>query len=151
MFNNICLLYTSGGTATYCAISGMDVAAKTGTTDDDYDRWLCGFTPYYAAACWFGYDQPETVYYSGNNPAGVIWDNVMTAIHEDLENATFTRPSGIVAVSYTHLLAAKLTNWKIDIKSETQFREMLMKAQEESELQNEEQTGEDSQEVENEE
>ena len=86
----------SGGTATYCAIRGMDVAAKTGTTDDDYDRWLCGFTPYYAASCWFGYDQPETVYYSGNNPAGVIWDNVMTTIHEDLENATFTRPSGIV-------------------------------------------------------
>ena len=31
----------AGGTATYCAISGMDVAAKTGTTDDNYDRWLC--------------------------------------------------------------------------------------------------------------
>lgn len=30
-------------------------------------------------------------------------------------------------------LAAKLTNWKIDIKSETQFREMLEKAQQESE------------------
>lgn len=30
-------------------------------------------------------------------------------------------------------LAAKLTNWKIDIKSESQFREMLAKAQEESE------------------
>ena len=29
-------------------------------------------------------------------------------------------------------LAAKLTNWKIDIKSETQFKEILMKAQEES-------------------
>ncbi|MGN1327017.1 MAG: transcription termination/antitermination protein NusA, partial [Clostridia bacterium] len=28
-------------------------------------------------------------------------------------------------------LAAKLTNWKIDIKSETQFREMLQKMQEE--------------------
>ena len=26
----------------------------------------------------------------------------------------------------------KLTNWKIDIKSETQFREMLAKAQEEN-------------------
>ena len=89
----------SGGTATYCVIRGMDVAAKTGTTDDDYDRWLCGFTPYYAAACWFGYDQPETVYYSGNNPAGVIWDSVMTSIHENLENATFTRPSGIVEQS----------------------------------------------------
>lgn len=30
-------------------------------------------------------------------------------------------------------LAAKLTNWKIDIKSESQFREMLAKAQEEKE------------------
>ena len=30
-------------------------------------------------------------------------------------------------------LAARLTNWKIDIKSETQFREMLMKAQKEDE------------------
>ena len=29
-------------------------------------------------------------------------------------------------------LAARLTNWKIDIKSETQFREMLMKSQEEN-------------------
>src|SRR5699024_1521199 len=44
------------GTAKYCAIPGMDVAAKTGTTDDNYDRWLCGFTPYYSAACWYGYD-----------------------------------------------------------------------------------------------
>ncbi len=38
-------------------------------------------------------------------------------------------------------LAAKLTNWKIDIKSETQFREMLAKAQEENEDNNEEITG----------
>ena len=30
-------------------------------------------------------------------------------------------------------LAAKLTNWKIDIKSETQFREILAKMQEQSE------------------
>ena len=47
------------GTATYCAISGIDVAAKTGTTDESRDRWLCGFTPYYATACWYGYDNNE--------------------------------------------------------------------------------------------
>ena len=51
----------SGGTATYCAIKGMDVVAKTGTTDNNNDRWLCGFTPYYAAATWFGYDNNEEV------------------------------------------------------------------------------------------
>ena len=39
----------AGGTAPYCAITGMDVAAKTGTTDGHKDRWLCGFTPYYTA------------------------------------------------------------------------------------------------------
>ncbi len=84
------------GTATYCAISGMDVAAKTGTTDKSYDRWLCGFTPYYAAACWFGYDKNEEITGFGTNPAGQIWDEVMTAIHKGLQSATFTRPSGIV-------------------------------------------------------
>lgn len=30
-----------GGTATNCRISGMDVGAKTGTTDENKDRWLC--------------------------------------------------------------------------------------------------------------
>ena len=84
------------GTATYCAIPGMDVAAKTGTTDGSKDRWLCGFTPYYAAACWFGYDSPEEVTGFGTNPAGQIWDTIMTAIHKDLPKATFTRPDGIV-------------------------------------------------------
>ncbi len=86
----------SNGTATYCKISGMDVAAKTGTTDDSYDRWLCGFTPYYAAATWFGYDTNEEVRGFSQNPAGQIWDAVMTDIHKNLEKATFTKPSGIV-------------------------------------------------------
>ena len=86
----------SNGTATYCRISGMDVAAKTGTTDDSYDRWLCGFTPYYAAATWFGYDTNEEVRGFSQNPAGQIWDAVMTDIHKNLAKATFTKPSGIV-------------------------------------------------------
>lgn len=88
----------ASGTATYCAIKGMDVAAKTGTTNDDFDRWLCGFTPYYTAVCWYGYETNATVSYSGN-PAGKIWDEVMTKIHEDLPNAEFIRPEGIKEVT----------------------------------------------------
>ena len=86
-------------TASMCAISGMDVAAKTGTTTSYKDRWLCGFTPYYAAATWFGYDQPEVIsfYNRGmDNPAMYIWDAVMTDIHEDLESASFDKPNNIV-------------------------------------------------------
>ena len=85
------------GTAKYCAIKEIDVAAKTGTTNDDYDRWLCGFTPYYTAVCWYGYETNATVKYNGN-PAGKIWDEVMTSVHENLEAKTFTRPKEIVEV-----------------------------------------------------
>jgi len=83
------------GTATYCSIPGMEVAAKTGTTNDELDRWLCGFTDYYTAACWYGYPVSKPVSYSGN-PAGKIWDAVMTEIHKDLENARFNEPEGII-------------------------------------------------------
>jgi len=87
-----------GGTASYCKISGIDVAAKTGSTNDYKDRWLCGFTNYYAGATWLGYDDPERVYSSGN-PAGQIFAGVMKEIHKGLEKSTFDRPENIVTAT----------------------------------------------------
>lgn len=87
------------GTASYCKISGIDVAAKTGTTNESKDRWLCGFTNYYSAAAWYGYDTPERVKFSGTNPAGQLFDGVMTEIHKGLEKSTFTRPENIVTAT----------------------------------------------------
>lgn len=86
------------GTSTACYIPGMSTAAKTGTTNDDYDRWLCGFTPYYTAATWYGYDDAETVSGWSLSPAGQIWTNVMRSAHKGLENKTFaqSRPDGVV-------------------------------------------------------
>ncbi len=37
------------------------VAAKTGTTDDMHDRWLCAYTTKYVVAAWFGHDTPSRV------------------------------------------------------------------------------------------
>lgn len=85
------------GTATYCKISGIDVAAKTGTSDENYDRWLCGFTNYYTAVAWFGYDQNETVEFNRKNPAGYIWANVMKDIHKNKNDSKFEIPSGVIA------------------------------------------------------
>jgi len=87
----------NNGTATYCRIPGMDVAAKTGTTNEDYDRWLCGFTNYYTAVTWFGYDLSEPIRYNGKNPAGIIWSNVMNRIHKKLENSEFKEMNGVVS------------------------------------------------------
>ena len=56
------------------AISGMTVAGKTGTTDSKYDRWFVGYTPYYTAAVWVGYEINEYVSTSGINPAAQVWE-----------------------------------------------------------------------------
>ena len=98
ILSNILTSPVTEGTAWMCSISGMDVAAKTGTTNSKKDRWLCGFTPYYAAATWFGYDYPEVVYMPNlpDNPAMVIWSAIMDDIHEDLEGKRFERTDNIV-------------------------------------------------------
>lgn len=87
------------GTATYCKIDGIDVSAKTGTTDENYDRWLCGFTPYYTAATWYGFDENESIEISMKSPAGALWSNVMKTIHADLKSASFEIPSSIQSCS----------------------------------------------------
>lgn len=87
------------GTASYCWISGISVAAKTGTTDNSKDRWMCGFTPYYAASCWYGFDKSEVIRWTlTGNPAGTLWDNVMTPVHSGLASKYFssTRPDGVL-------------------------------------------------------
>lgn len=86
----------SSGTARYCAISNMDVAAKTGTTNENYDRWLCGFTPYYTAVCWYGFDMNESINFNGKNPAGLIWSSVMKNIHSNLPGKRFEKTDGVV-------------------------------------------------------
>lgn len=79
----------NSGTATYCKINGVDVCAKTGTSDENYDRWLCGFTPYYTAVTWFGFDKNESINFNKRNPAGLIWANVMHRIHAGKESRKF--------------------------------------------------------------
>ena len=53
------------------------MAGKTGTTDSKFDRWFVGYTPYYTAAVWVGYEYNERVPAS-NNPAAQLWKKVMT-------------------------------------------------------------------------
>ena len=87
------------GGGTEARISGMSVAGKTGTTDSKFDRWFVGYTPYYTAAVWVGYEYNERVPSSGN-PAAQLWKKVMSPIHDGLENTGFSKPSGLVQVSY---------------------------------------------------
>ena len=91
----------NGGVRWEVAIPGIDTAGKTGTTNSQYDRWFVGYTPYYTAAVWVGYEYNEKVVAPGvYNPASNMWGKVMKPVHEGLANASFTQPSGLVQVSY---------------------------------------------------
>ena len=117
VIKNILQSVVKSGTATYCAINGMDVAAKTGTTNSNYDKWLCGFTNYYTAACWYGFDKNEEVTGS-TNVAGRIWDAVMTKVHSGLESSRFEKPSGIVSATICKASGKRATSKCTDTYSE---------------------------------
>ncbi len=68
------------------------VAGKTGTTSNDFDRYFTGYTRYYVAAVWTGYTYPAVLHY-GTNPAGLIWHDVMSRVHEGLEWWSFNTPT----------------------------------------------------------
>jgi len=99
-YMNMCLFYaTYSGTGTEADMSRHYVGGKTGTTNDAKDRWYCGFTNYYTAAVWTGYNTPERIrpLYC-NNPAAVLWNKVMEPIHEDLEPVNIYDRSNFVSV-----------------------------------------------------
>ncbi len=61
--------------------SKMEVAGKTGTTSNNYDYWFCGYTPYYTASIWIGYDY-NTDFESGADYHKEIWAKVMDKVIE---------------------------------------------------------------------
>lgn len=85
----------SQGTATAAALPNQPVAGKTGTTNNETDKWFCGYTPYYTASIWLGYDDNSKVLSSSINHTK-IWQNIMSQIHEGLSAGQFTQPEGIV-------------------------------------------------------
>ena len=74
----------------------MPAAGKTGTTNSSKDTWFCGYTPYYSAAVWVGYDIPRNmpgIY--GATYAGKIWKNVMDEIHQGLPPLDWEQPDTV--------------------------------------------------------
>ena len=87
-YMNYCLTAAvEGGTGTAAQISGQTVAGKTGTTSSNRDRWFCGYTNYYTAAVWCGYQWPEVIKLTGDtsNPACRLFKKVLTPVHAGLE------------------------------------------------------------------
>ncbi len=102
VYTNYCLNTAANRGTGYAAdFDGMPCAGKTGTTADDHDRWFCGYTPYYTAAVWTGYDTPEEINLVGDwtNPAGRLWRRVMEPLHKNLESKPLYDKSDLSYIS----------------------------------------------------
>lgn len=74
----------------WSANSSTEAFAKTGTTNESKDGWLCGSTPYYSIAVWVGYDMPRTIdNMTGSSYPGQIWRDSMLHMIDGLETAKF--------------------------------------------------------------
>lgn len=89
------------GTGKAADIDGMDVAGKTGTTSGKKDRYFAGFTGYYTAAVWCGYDTPEQIVLMGSstNPAARLWKQVMQKLHKGKTSVPLYSTQGMVKVA----------------------------------------------------
>jgi len=79
----------------------LDLAGKTGTTDDFTDAWFVGFTPRYTILTWIGYDLKRSL---GQGMSGAVaalpmWRGI---VEDGLKNGwiqkgeTFAPPPGVV-------------------------------------------------------
>ena len=85
-------------TSTRARLSRMPAAGKSGTTTSNRDAWFVGFTDYYTAGIWTGYDEnnkelANTSYHKS------IWKQIMDRIHEELPVRDFSVPDSITQVS----------------------------------------------------
>jgi membrane peptidoglycan carboxypeptidase len=85
----------SSGTGVRAAVPGVEVAGKTGTTDNYGDAWFVGFTPEIAVAVWVGYpDQlrPMRTEFGGEPVTGgtlpaQIWKEFVTRYEESKDES----------------------------------------------------------------
>lgn len=89
----------TSGTGGSVNFGNMAIAGKTGTTSDYNDVWFAGYTPYYTATTWAGFDNNVKLTGDEKNLAKKLWRAVMSQIHEDLPSESFTIPSGIVTAT----------------------------------------------------
>jgi penicillin-binding protein 1A len=91
------------GTGASAAKLGLQIAGKTGTTNDYTDAWFVGMTPKHTIAVWIGYDTKRTL---GPKSAGAdvalpVWIRIVQKMKEAgivSETDDFEVPTGIVQV-----------------------------------------------------
>lgn len=73
-------------------IPGVDVAVKTGTTNNNKDAWMIGYTPNVAVGAWVGNNDNKPMKKGGAALAGPIWNAVMVEAIKNYPSSSFIKP-----------------------------------------------------------
>ena len=90
-----------GTAARAMSLGRMDLAGKTGTTNDHIDAWFAGFMGRLVAVSWIGFDTPANLgpNETGGQAALPIWMSYAAKVLKGVPETEFTPPTGIVAVN----------------------------------------------------
>jgi len=84
----------------------INVAGKTGTTQDTCDRWFIGYTPYYICGVWYGHEYPSSLPSSTKTVCSSTWNAIMTEIHSDIIESgnikEFQVPNNVIKASFCY-------------------------------------------------
>ncbi len=78
LINSALIDVTKYGTAKQLSKNlSIQVAGKTGTSDDFRDSWFAGFSGDIVAVVWIGYDDNQSTFLTGSSGAMKIWQNMI--------------------------------------------------------------------------
>ena len=87
IMNQMLMTVTENGTAGRLTLKHkINTAGKTGTSGGSRDKSFIGYTPYYTAGIWCGYDMGDRAVPLMSKSHLEIWDEVMLAIHSTVDS-----------------------------------------------------------------
>ncbi|MGD8788451.1 MAG: penicillin-binding protein 1A [Burkholderiales bacterium] len=101
MFNMMQDVIRGGTGARAMSIGRVDLAGKTGTTNDQMDAWFAGFQRHLVAVAWVGYDIPQSLgeHETGSKAALPMWMTYMASVLKGVREEIPIAPEGVTAVA----------------------------------------------------
>ncbi len=107
-----------GGTGNVGVVDGVIMAAKSGTTSSNKDKWFCGYSMYYTTTVWMGYDYPKDV--EDYTSVSAIYRQFMAAAHKGKPTVAFPAYQGANNQTETESETESETETESENESETE-------------------------------
>ncbi len=92
IMNRLLMTVTDDGTAGKIRLKELvNTAGKTGTSGGSRDKSFIGYTPYYTAGIWCGYDTGDRAVTAAGKSQIEIWDEVMLSLHQDIVSSGYVK------------------------------------------------------------